>query len=65
MRYLLLVLGYRLSGGGPVVDAEGRVIGIVTAVQTTPDGQIASDIGYVIPVADAGKIWPPPETVPE
>jgi S1-C subfamily serine protease len=50
---------YPGNSGGPAVDEVGRFIGIVTAVQTTPDGQIASDIGYVIPVGAAIDIWPP------
>jgi len=48
------------NSGGPVTDAAGHVIGIVAQVQATPDGGMASDIGYVIPIAKLAdaKIWP-------
>ena len=46
------------NSGGPVTDAAGRVIGIVTRVQATPQGEIANAIGYVLPIADAAKLWP-------
>ena len=52
---------YPGNSGGPVVDEDGRVIGIVTGVQTTPAGQIASDIGYVLPIAGLRSMWPPGE----
>ena len=50
---------YPGTSGGPVVDENGRVLGIVTAVQKIPSGQLAPDIGYVIPIARAKGIWPP------
>ncbi len=43
---------------GPVTDAAGRVIGIVSRVQQTPQGEIANAIGYVIPIAKAAAVWP-------
>lgn len=46
--------------GGPMVDGEGRVVGIVTGVQTVgSQAQIASDIGFALPVRGLKKIWPP------
>ncbi|MCA8958973.1 MAG: trypsin-like peptidase domain-containing protein [Planctomycetes bacterium] len=50
---------YPGNSGGPVVDTEGRVIGVVTAVQTVDGGQIASDIGFVLPISRLKRIWPP------
>ncbi len=47
------------NSGGPVTDATGRVIGIVTAVQRMDDGNITPSIGYVIPIDAVAKIWPP------
>jgi len=46
--------------GGPMVDARGHVIGVVTGVQTIGSrSQIASDIGFALPVSGLKKIWPP------
>jgi len=46
--------------GGPMVDARGRVIGVVTGVQTFGSrSQIASDLGFALPVSGLKKIWPP------
>ncbi len=47
------------NSGGPVVDAFGRVLGVVTAGQRTPDDGIAYTIGYAIPIDRLGRIWPP------
>ena len=49
---------YPGNSGGPVVDLEGRLVGIVTSVQTLPSGQIASDIGFVVPASQLSSIWP-------
>ena len=50
---------YPGNSGGPVIDSSGRVIGIVTSVQTLPSGQIA-EIGFVLPIARMSAVWPPP-----
>lgn len=48
------------QSGGPAIDARGNVIGIVVGMQNVHEGQGSSAIGYIIPVADARSIWPPP-----
>jgi S1-C subfamily serine protease len=47
------------NSGGPLTDARGNVLGIVTRVQRTPEGPLAPAIGYAIPIASAKRIWPP------
>lgn len=47
------------NSGGPVTDSAGRVVGIVSRVQATPQGAIANAIGYVIPIARAARVWSP------
>jgi len=49
------------NSGGPVTDASGQVIGVVFSVQSMPDQSAVYTIGYAIPIAEASKIWPPPE----
>ncbi len=46
------------NSGGPVTDADGRVIGVVTSVQALPDQSAVYAMGYVLPIRDAKKLWP-------
>lgn len=47
------------NSGGPVTDAAGRVVGVVTAGQRLPEGDLVFTIGYAIPIERVAKIWPP------
>ncbi len=47
------------NSGGPITDPEGHVIGVVFSVQATPEQTAVYTIGYGIPIARAGEIWPP------
>lgn len=38
------------NSGGPLTDASGKVIGVVTRVQRIDESSIAPDMGYAIPV---------------
>lgn len=49
------------NSGGPLTDAFGRVIGVVCRVQRIPEGPLAPDMGYAIPVAAVARLWPLPE----
>lgn len=46
------------ASGGPVIDGTGKVVGIVTAIHPVDREGKASAIGYIIPIADAGLLWP-------
>ena len=46
------------ASGGPVIDGTGKVVGIVTAIHPVDREGKASAIGYIIPIADAGQLWP-------
>ncbi len=41
------------ASGGPVIDASGRIVGIVTAMQSMDPRASASQIGYLLPIAHA------------
>jgi S1-C subfamily serine protease len=45
------------NSGGPILDSQGRVIGIVFSVQAAPDQTAVYTIGYGIPVGNVGGIW--------
>lgn len=46
------------NSGGPLTDATGRVIGVVCRVQRIPDGPLAPDMGYAIPIRAVARLWP-------
>lgn len=47
------------NSGGPITDSTGQVVGIVVSVQALPDQTAVYTIGYGIPIALAGELWPP------
>ena len=47
------------NSGGPVIDDDGEVIGVVVGMQRIDDVQAAPDIGYIIPISHAIELWPP------
>lgn len=49
------------ASGGPVIDGQGRVRGVVVGMQTLDETATSSAIGYVIPVAEVAKVWPAAE----
>ena len=49
------------ASGGPVIDGAGRLVGVVVGMQAVSRRAESSAIGYIIPIGEASKIWPPPE----
>ncbi|MEZ6017699.1 MAG: trypsin-like peptidase domain-containing protein [Planctomycetota bacterium] len=48
------------NSGGPITDSFGRVVGVVFSVQALPDQTAVYTIGYGVPIAELGRIWPEP-----
>ena len=48
------------ASGGPVIDNQGRIVGLVTAMQSADPRASSSQIGYMLPIERARSIWPPP-----
>lgn len=48
------------ASGGPLIDGNGRILGVVTAMQALDRSAGSSSIGYIIPISRASSIWPPP-----
>ncbi|MEZ5966485.1 MAG: trypsin-like peptidase domain-containing protein [Planctomycetota bacterium] len=48
------------NSGGPLTDAAGRVVGVVCRVQRIPEGPLAPEMGYAIPIAAVARLWPLP-----
>jgi S1-C subfamily serine protease len=48
------------ASGGPVIDRRGRLVGVVTAMQVTDPDATSSSMGFVLPVREIRKVWPPP-----
>jgi S1-C subfamily serine protease len=48
------------NSGGPLIDGQGHLHGVVVGMQVAEDGVGSSAMGFVIPIAHAISIWPPP-----
>jgi S1-C subfamily serine protease/pSer/pThr/pTyr-binding forkhead associated (FHA) protein len=46
------------NSGGPVINEQGHVIGVVVGMQRISAKEAASDMGYIIPIDRARAIWP-------
>ena len=43
----------------PVIDGQGKVIGVVVGMQATDYfGGASSAMGFIIPIAEAAELWP-------
>jgi len=49
------------NSGGPLTDGAGRVVGVVCRVQRIPEGPLAPEMGYAIPVSSIARLWPLPK----
>ena len=49
------------NSGGPLTDAHGAVLGVVTRVQRIDAGAIAPAMGYVIPIANVAALLAEPQ----
>ena len=45
------------NSGGPLTDAYGNVIGVVSRVQRISGETIAPDMGYAIPVRSVARLF--------
>jgi len=52
------------NSGGPLIDRRGRVLGVVVGMQRAGREGASSAIGYIIPIGEAQKLWPPPKKKP-
>jgi S1-C subfamily serine protease len=48
------------ASGGPLIDGDGELLGIVVGMQATDNyGGVSSAMGVIIPVSEIASIWPP------
>jgi S1-C subfamily serine protease len=48
------------NSGGPLLDRNGEVIGIVTSLLNPTDQEVFIGIGFAVPIATAGGAGGPP-----
>ena len=46
------------NSGGPLLDSDGRVIGINTAIQVSPTGGVSRGIGFAVPINTLKSVLP-------
>ena len=47
------------SSGGPLVDAGGRVVGIVTGIVNPTQDSVFVGMGFAVPIESASGVFPP------
>ncbi len=47
------------ASGGPLIDGEGQVLGVVVGMHAANEDDLSSAIGYTLPISDAKFVWPP------